>query len=84
MYGKKMPKKKKGKKHATQRVAEATRRAEASGTGGGGPAVTDYGTIAPDIIKKHKVMEMESRMDTNERKQYHAVRTAKYGYPPVK
>ena len=49
-----------------------------------GPAVTDYGTIAPDIIKQAKVKEMESRMDTGERKQYHAVRTAKYGYPPVK
>ena len=48
------------------------------------PPVTDYGTIAPDIIKKNKVAEMESRMDTSERKQYHAVRTAKYGYPPVK
>ena len=49
-----------------------------------GPAVTDYGTIAPDIIKANKLKQAEAAMDTNERKQYMRVRTAKYGYPPVK
>lgn len=48
------------------------------------PAVTNYGTIAPDIIKASKLKQAEDAMDTRERKQYHAVRTSKYGYPPVK
>ena len=66
----------------SQKQLDELKRQEAAEASG--PAVTDYGTIAPDIIKQAKVKEMESRMDTGERKQYHAVRTAKYGYPPVK
>ena len=63
---------------------ELKRQDEAVASANTGPAVTNYGTIAPDIIKQAKVQDMESRMTNNERKQYHAVRTAKYGYPPVK
>lgn len=48
------------------------------------PTVTDYGTIAPDIIKAAKLKEMESKMTTDESKQYQRVRASKYGYPPTK
>ena len=68
----------------SQKQLDELKRQEQAEAATSGPAVTDYGTIAPDIIKQHKLKEMESRMDTHERKQYHAVRTAKYGYPPVK
>lgn len=72
------------KSESQKQLDELKRQDEAEASPSAGPPVTNYGTIAPDIIKQSKVQDMESRMDTKERKQYHGVRAAKYGYPPVK
>ena len=67
-----------------KQLDELKRQEQAEASGNAGPPVQQFGVIAPDIIKANKLKQAEDAMDTNERKQYHAVRTAKYGYPPVK
>ena len=67
-----------------KQLDELKRQQDAEGSGSAAPPVQQFGTIAPDIIKAAKLKQAEDAMDTHERKQYHAVRTAKYGYPPVK
>ena len=49
------------------------------------PPVVDHGMeVNGDVMRQAKVKDMERRMTTAETKQYHQVRSAKYGYPPVK
>ena len=67
-----------------KQLDELRRQEQGEASGNAGPPVEQFGKIAPDIIKANKLKQAEDAMDTNERKQYMRVRTAKYGYPPVK